>query len=190
MILGLGMGERLVVPRDIKRLMQETGTSHLMAISGLHIALGAILGGLVVRGLQFFFPCRWIGWRMPLLIGLGCALFYAWLTGMQPPAVRTCVALSCVVGLRLSARRWSSWQIWLCCIGAILFADPLAVLSDSLWLSIFAVATLIFWYQLGAAAAAYVALAVARRACFRPSAAWADVSAIANSDSPFPRASA
>lgn len=147
-ILGLGMGERLVVPRDIKRLMQETGTSHLMAISGLHIALGAILGGLVVRGLQFFFPCRWIGWRMPLLIGLGCALFYAWLTGMQPPALRTCVALSCVVGLRLSARRWSSWQIWLCCIGAILFADPLAVLSDSLWLSIFAVATLIFWYQL------------------------------------------
>lgn len=54
MILGLGMGERLVVPGDIKRLMQETGTSHLMAISGLHIALGAILGGLVVRGLQFF----------------------------------------------------------------------------------------------------------------------------------------
>lgn len=147
-ILGLGMGERLVVPGEIKRLMQETGTSHLMAISGLHIALGAVLGGLLVRGLQFFFPCRWIGWRMPLLIGLACALFYAWLTGMQPPALRTCVALSGAVGLRLSGKRWSSWQIWLCCIGAILFADPLAVLSDSLWLSIFAVATLIFWYQL------------------------------------------
>ncbi|VTM90418.1 ComEC family competence protein [Raoultella ornithinolytica] len=53
-ILGLRDGERLVVPRDIKRLMQETGTSHLMAISGLHIALGAILGGLVVRGCNSF----------------------------------------------------------------------------------------------------------------------------------------
>ncbi|HHG8772261.1 TPA: ComEC family protein [Raoultella planticola] len=147
-ILGLGMGERLVVPGEIKVLMQETGTSHLMAISGLHIALGALLGGLAVRGLQFFLPCRWIGWQMPLLTGLACALFYAWLTGMQPPALRTCVALGAGVGLRLSGRRWSPWQIWGCGIAAILFADPLAVLSDSLWLSVFAVATLIFWYQL------------------------------------------
>ncbi|MEX0528668.1 ComEC family protein [Raoultella terrigena] len=147
-ILGLGMGERLVVPKEIKLLMQQTGTSHLMAISGLHIALGAILGGLLTRGVQFFFPCRWIVWQLPLLIGLACALFYAWLTGMQPPALRTCVALAVGCGLRLSGRRWTSWQIGICCVGAILFADPLAVLSDSLWLSVFAVATLIFWYQL------------------------------------------
>ena len=33
-ILGLGMGERTDVPREIKTLMRETGTSHLMAISG------------------------------------------------------------------------------------------------------------------------------------------------------------
>ena len=44
-MLGLGMGERLAVADEIKRLMQETGTSHLMAISGLHIALGASLAG-------------------------------------------------------------------------------------------------------------------------------------------------
>lgn len=42
-ILGLGMGERLEVPREIKDLMRETGTLHLMAISGLHIALAASL---------------------------------------------------------------------------------------------------------------------------------------------------
>jgi predicted membrane metal-binding protein len=48
------MGERLAIPREIKTLMQETGTSHLMAISGLHIALGASLGWLLLRGVQFF----------------------------------------------------------------------------------------------------------------------------------------
>ncbi|HCB1499980.1 TPA: ComEC family protein [Klebsiella michiganensis] len=146
-ILGLGMGERLAVPREIKTLMQETGTSHLMAISGLHIALGASLGWLLLRGLQFFLPCRWLSWRAPLLIGLGCAIFYSWLTGMQPPALRTCAALAVGCWLRLSGKRWSPWQIWCCCLGAILFADPLAVLSESLWLSAFAVAALIFWYQ-------------------------------------------
>ncbi|HDS6408329.1 TPA: ComEC family protein [Klebsiella oxytoca] len=147
-MLGLGMGERLAIPREIKILMQETGTSHLMAISGLHIALGATLGWLLLRGLQFFLPCRWLGWRAPLLTGLASAIFYAWLTGMQPPALRTCVALFVGCALRLSGKRWSPWQLWLCCIGAILFADPLAALSESLWLSAFAVAALIFWYQL------------------------------------------
>lgn len=147
-MLGLGMGERLAVADEIKKLMQETGTSHLMAISGLHIALGASLGWLLVRGIQFFLPCRWIGWRIPLLVGLGCALFYAWLTGMQPPALRTCAALTAGCLLRLQARRWSPWQIFCCCIAAILCADPVAVISESLWLSVFAVAALIFWYQL------------------------------------------
>ena len=147
-MLGLGMGERLAIPREIKILMQETGTSHLMAISGLHIALGATLGWLLLRGLQFFLPCRWLGWRAPLLTGLASAIFYAWLTGMQPPALRTCVALIVGCALRLSGKRWSPWQLWLGCIGAILFADPLAALSESLWLSAFAVAALIFWYQL------------------------------------------
>lgn len=147
-MLGLGMGERLAIPREIKILMQETGTSHLMAISGLHIALGATLGWLLLRGLQFFLPCRWLGWRAPLLTGLASAIFYAWLTGMQPPALRTCVALFVGCALRLSGKRWSPWQLWLCCIGAILFADPLAALSESLWLSAFAVVALIFWYQL------------------------------------------
>ncbi|MEZ1280493.1 ComEC/Rec2 family competence protein, partial [Enterobacter hormaechei] len=46
-ILGLGMGERLDVPREIQDLMRETGTLHLMAISGLHIALAASLAWLL-----------------------------------------------------------------------------------------------------------------------------------------------
>lgn len=146
-ILGLGLGERLAVSTEVKKLMQQTGTLHLMAISGLHIALGASLGWLLIRGLQFFLPCRLISWRTPLIFGFLCATGYAWLTGLQPPALRTIVALGIWYGLRLSGRQWSSWDIWLCCIAAILFCDPLAVLSQSLWLSAFAVAALIFWYQ-------------------------------------------
>lgn len=146
-MLGLGMGERLALPAEIKVLMQNTGTSHLMAISGLHIALAASLIVLLLRGLQSLLPGRWIGWRLPLLAGLAGAVGYAWLTGMQPPALRTCVGLAVCCALRLSGQRWTAWQVSLCCLGAILVADPLAVLSQSLWLSAFAVAGLIFWYQ-------------------------------------------
>ena len=49
-ILGLGMGERLSVPKEIKNIMRDTGTAHLMAISGLHIAFAALLAaGLTSR---------------------------------------------------------------------------------------------------------------------------------------------
>lgn len=84
---------------------------------------------------------------MPLLAGVCFAAFYAWLTGMQPPALRTVVSLAILALLRISGRQWSPWQVWLSCVAAILFLDPLAVLSQSLALSAFAVAALIFWYQ-------------------------------------------
>ncbi|MDY1036572.1 ComEC family protein [Lelliottia sp. CFBP8978] len=146
-MLGLGMGERVAVTQEIKTLMRETGTLHLMAISGLHIALVASMIWFIARGIQFFLPAHWIGWRFPLLAGMCFAAFYAWLTGMQPPALRTVVSLAVLAMLRLSGRQWSPWQVWVCCVAAILFVDPLAVLSQSLALSAFAVAALIFWYQ-------------------------------------------
>lgn len=146
-ILGLGMGERLDVPREIKDLMRETGTLHLMAISGLHIALAASLVWLLARGLQFLLPSHRVHWQMPLLAGLIFAAFYAWLTGLQPPALRTVIALAVLAMLRIAGRQWSPWQVWGCCIAAILLNDPLAVLSQSLALSAFAVAALIFWFQ-------------------------------------------
>ena len=146
-ILGLGMGERLEVSHEIKDLMRETGTLHLMAISGLHIALAASLVWLLARGLQFLLPSHRVHWQMPLLAGLFFAAFYAWLTGLQPPALRTIIALAVLALLRITGRQWSPWQVWSCCIAAILINDPLAVLSQSLVLSAFAVAALIFWFQ-------------------------------------------
>lgn len=146
-MLALAVGERSAVPAEIKLLLQQTGTSHLMAISGLHISLVAMLGWAIVRGIQRLLPCRWIDWRMPLCCSFMVAFVYAWLSGLQPPALRTLIATGVWLLLRLSGRRWTPWSVWLCCVAAILILDPLAVLAQSLWLSAFAVATLIFWYQ-------------------------------------------
>lgn len=148
-MLALAVGERADVPVEIKLLLQQTGTSHLMAISGLHISLVAMMGWLIMRGMQILLPCQWIDWRLPLCASFIVAMAYAWLSGLQPPALRTIIATGVWVWLRLNGRRWTPWEVWLCCIAAILILDPLAVLSQSLWLSAFAVATLIFWYQWG-----------------------------------------
>lgn len=87
------MGERLLVPQEVKAIMRDTGTAHLMAISGLHIAFAALLAAALIRGVQFLLPISAIRWQHPVIGGLICAAFYAWLTGLQPPALRTVVAL-------------------------------------------------------------------------------------------------
>lgn len=121
--------------------MRDTGTAHLMAISGLHIALRRCwLQDLSAVGK--FFCLVLIHWQMPLIGGICCAA--AWLTGMQPPALRTVVALAIWGMLKLSGRQWSGWDVWICCLAAILLMDPVAILSQSLWLSAAAVAALIF----------------------------------------------
>ncbi|MEG3387542.1 hypothetical protein V5H41_29300, partial [Salmonella enterica] len=51
------------------------------------------------------------------------------------PALRTVAALSVWGGLKLSGRQWSGWQVWCCCLAAIIFADPAlrTVAALSVW---------------------------------------------------------
>lgn len=146
-IMALGFGERLNVSDNVKKLMRDTGTAHLMAISGLHIALAGSLGWLLARSLQYVIAVRLIGYRFPLLLSLAVAALYTWLAGSNPPALRTLISLSIWAAIRLSGRQWNAWQVWLCCIAGMALSDPLALLSESLWLSALAVASLIFWLQ-------------------------------------------
>ncbi|WP_390900647.1 ComEC family protein [Serratia ficaria] len=146
-LLALAFGERTALEPALRTLMLKTGIAHLMAISGLHVAMAAILIWASLRALQLFFPAHWIGYRFPLVVSWLGTLAYVWLAGAQPPAVRTALGLTLWMLLRLRGVHCTSWQVWLWCVGLIVACDPLAVLSDSFWLSVLAVACLIFWFE-------------------------------------------
>lgn len=140
-------GDRQGMSAETKDLLRDTGIAHLMAISGMHIGLAAWLGWLVARLVQFLLPAWRIRYPLPLLFSLSVAAVYCWLSGSNPPALRAITALTLWALVRFQGINCSSWQIWLICVGAILFIDPMAVLSDSFWLSIVAVAILLIWFQ-------------------------------------------
>lgn len=146
-ISALAFGDRGEMSTEIKTLLRETGTAHLMAISGMHIGLAASLGWLITRLLQLCFRAHWIGYRLPLAGSLVMALIYSWMSGGSAPAMRAILALITWSLLRLKGRCCTNWQVWALCIAVIVFFDPLSMLSDSLWLSAVAVAGLLFWYQ-------------------------------------------
>ncbi len=144
--LALAFGERTWLDKSTRLLLQQTGIAHLMAISGLHIAMASLFGWSFARMTQFFFPAKWIGFRFPLIMGWLTAILYGWLSGWGIPAVRAILGLTLWIYLRCKSRLCFSWQWALWSAALILFFDPLAILSDSFWLSFTAVMALLFWF--------------------------------------------
>lgn len=140
-------GDRQGLTAETRAVLRDTGIAHLMAISGMHISLAASLGWAAARIFQFLMPAWRIRYPLPLLFSLSIAGIYCWLSGNGPPALRAMTALTLWAIVRFQGINYSSWHIWLVCVGGILFFDPVAVLSDSFWLSVLAVATLLFWFQ-------------------------------------------
>jgi len=140
--LTLGITHR--VSDETWSLLRDTGTAHLLAISGLHVSLVAGMAyGLLFGGLR-----RSAGSsraRAIAIIGsLAAASGYALLAGFGVPVRRALVMLAvwAVAALRLRVIR--PGQTLAVALIAVLLVDPLAPLSTGFWLSFGTVAALCF----------------------------------------------
>ncbi|OCG01527.1 DNA internalization-related competence protein ComEC/Rec2 [Gilliamella sp. wkB112] len=146
-LLALAFGDRSHIDNDNRHIMLQTGVAHLMAISGMHIVMVFMLCSFICKLALFFVSQRFIYYSIPVVFGWLGAFFYAWLTGLNPPALRAIVALSVWIYLRFQNYQISSWQKINRIIAALLLFDPLMILSDSFWLSCYAVLSLLFLYE-------------------------------------------
>jgi competence protein ComEC len=150
LVLGDGSG----LSREDWQILQDTGTVHLLVISGQHIGLLAAVMYCLVAGLARFglWPLRW-PW-LPWACGLAfaAAFGYGLLAGFDVPVQRACVMVGLVLLWRLRFRHLGAWWPLLLAFNGVLLLDPLASLRPGLWLSFAAVAVLIFTFggRLGA----------------------------------------
>lgn len=137
------------------QILQDTGTVHLLVISGQHVAmLAGLLYGLVHLLYRLgCWPSR-LPW-LPVACGLafGGALGYAWLAGFEVPVQRACVMVAAVLLWRLRYRHLGVWFPLLLALVLVLLANPLVSLQPGFWLSFAAVALLVWVFagRLGAA---------------------------------------
>ena len=146
-VAGLAVGLQDALDRDQWRVLSLTGTSHLMAISGLHItmvaAIGAWLGAALQRLRQY---AGALGARRDaaVIAGTLTALGYSLLAGWSVPTQRTMVMLGAAALALLLRRRVGIADGLGLCVCCVLALDPLAPLAPGFWLSFGAVAALLF----------------------------------------------
>jgi len=145
-IQGLAVGARQQLPAEQWRVFAATGTSHLIAISGLHIAmvaaLSAGLGAVLARlpGMQRRRFSAVDGRAIGCVLG---ALAYAALAGFGVPAQRTLLMICVYCGARFMRRELQATQGFALSLIGVLLIDPLAPLSVGAWLSFGAVGAIL-----------------------------------------------
>lgn len=144
LLMALAIGDRSDIKDAQWQRYIDTGTNHLLAISGLHISLVAGFTGLVAA----FCWRRWRWLRsftrtgFASSAGLLAAVCYAAMAGFALPAQRALIMLCTLALVMLLARHTQRSTGLVLALVAVCLWDPRAVLSAGLWLSFAAVAVL------------------------------------------------
>ncbi len=132
-------------------LFKNTGTIHLLAISGLHIGLAATVGFFVGRLLSRLVaitaPYTLIVPRyLPAFCSVILAFFYAMLAGMSLPTQRALVMVIFYHIARLYFYRILPSNLLTMALLVVALMDPLAIYGQGFWLSFLAVALLMYGF--------------------------------------------
>ncbi len=147
LITALAVGLTASMSADQWRVFNATGTTHLVAISGLHVTLFSWLTYRVARRAWRRLPFRrWLE-REPfaLCAGLAAAGGYSLLAGFSVPTQRTWIMLAMYVLAKLASRCVGGGRLWSLAMIAVLLIDPAAPLAAGFWLSFAAVGALLLF---------------------------------------------
>ena len=145
-LLALAVGIRSRLSDDDWKVLRRTGTAHLMAISGLHIGLAAGFAFFCSRQIARWLLLARIECRPLVLARVGAlsgASFYSALAGFSVPTVRALVMTSVVILFTGLRRPLPIPVVMAIALYAILWLEPLALLSSGFWLSFGAVFVLL-----------------------------------------------
>ena len=131
------LGNREQLSPSRRAAFLETGTAHLLAISGLHVGILAA---------SIFFLCR-IGLverRKCLIATIVFVLVYMWLVEFRPTVVRAAILICLFCIGRLAGRSTYSFNLLAASAWIVLLINPSDLFGVGPQLSFLAVATLVF----------------------------------------------
>ena len=135
-------GERSTLSPELTEAFRDSGASHILALSGLH--LGIIYG--IFSKVLFFMGNSMAGRRMRSAVIVILCGFYTLATGAGPSIVRAFIFIFLGEAARMTGRLHSLRQLLMASLLIQVIIDPLSVRSVSFQLSYAAMAGIAFIY--------------------------------------------
>lgn len=143
----LSIGDRSGLDGIERELLLRTGTGHLIAISGLHLSMIALvvyfLARFVLRRLNFLTD-RLAAPVLAAALAFAAALFYAALAGFTLPTQRALIMLAAVFVALLHGRKIALQNVIAGAVLCVLLLDPMAVIAADFCLSFMAVVCILY----------------------------------------------
>lgn len=131
-VRGMVLGDRSEMPEELQTAFQRSGITHVLAISGQHVAVLAALIYFVLRGLAI--PLRF---RIPTTLAL--IWLYIVVAGAPPSAIRAGVVATLVLVAQFFGRQVSPLHFMTTMLAAVLAYNPMLVYNTGFQLSVAAV---------------------------------------------------
>ena len=142
-LTAIGVGARHRISREQWTAFELTGTSHLMAISGLHVGLAAGVAFAVMYLLSVVVTRRGNHRTAAVVGGAILATGYALLSGFGVPALRATLMLLLASVAVLLRRPVQSFRLVALAAVVVFIAEPLALMAPGFLLSFGAVLVLL-----------------------------------------------
>jgi competence protein ComEC len=136
-LLGIVLGERAGISRELANAFAVSGTTHLLAISGFNMTLVGTGVALALRGRARPTACA--------IATVAAIVMYSVLVGLAPSVMRAALMASVASCGLASGRRAATANALCVAVTAMLFADPGAISDLGFVLSAAATAGLVLW---------------------------------------------
>ncbi len=142
LVPALVLGDRSSISIERWKILTSTGTSHLLAISGLHIGL---IAGMVFFLTRWFWPLAYFSAlalpapKAASIAAITAAFCYAAMAGFSVPTQRALIMLTLLLATNFMSCKVNHSSIITLALLIVLIIDPFALLSAGFWLSFSAI---------------------------------------------------
>lgn len=134
------LGEKQQISPEIRLTFSTAGLAHTLALSGLHVAIIAMIASLALFPITLLSP-RWLSSLIIIVI----LWIYAIMTGCSPPTIRATIMATFVIGSYLLQRSHSSGNALCAAAVIILVIWPKSLFEVGFQLSFMAVAAILLF---------------------------------------------
>lgn len=142
LLFALVLGDRSELEQSTKQMFSTTGTSHILAVSGLHVGIVLALFYLLFYGT--ISPLRTHPVKECLILLL--IITYTFITGCSPPVLRAALMITLFIVGRLIRRDQSTLHAVILSAFILLVADPWLLFNISFQLSYAALLGILLLY--------------------------------------------